>query len=296
MALEPATDDVHFTPTGYPNLGYFGDFYHQLLTSSWPRLLLQVAIAFVAVNALFALGFYLNHGIANADGSFLQAFFFSVQTMATIGYGQLVPKGILANILMTAEALSGLLAFALVTGLVFSKFSRPTARVRFSRHAVISVRDAVPSLMFRMANVRENQIVEAQAHVVFARQEKTLEGEEVRRFYDLELARDRNAIFAYSWTAIHPIDENSPLYGATPDSLIAADAGITVSLTGIDGTFSQTVHTRYYYDAKDIVWGARLADIMMRTPDGEFMLDFTRYDNVSPAALPPWHAEGGVTS
>src|SRR5215472_14192627 len=259
-----------------PGDGYFADFYHQLMTSSWPLLLLEVMAAFIAVNCLFSSGYLIAGGIEHARrGSFADAFFFSVQTMATIGYGTMTPASLIANLLASGEALTGLLAFALVTGLVFSKFSRPTARVRFTRNAVISLRDGVPSLMFRMANVRANQIVEAQIHVVFARQENTLEGEEVRRFYDLDLARYRNAIFNYSWTAIHPIDLNSPLYGATAQTLKAADAGIVVSLTGIDETFSQTVYARYYYEAEDVIWGARLADITLRTSGGEFFLDFT---------------------
>jgi inward rectifier potassium channel len=270
-----------------PGDGYFADFYHQLMTSSWPRLLLKVVAAFIVVNCLFASAYLIAGGIDNARrGSFADVFFFSVQTMATIGYGKMVPAGLIANLLASGQALTGLLSFALVTGLVFSKFSRPTARVRFTRNAVISVRDGVPSLMFRMANVRTNQIVEAQIHVVFARQESTLEREEVRRFYDLELTRYRNAIFSNSWTAVHPINPNSPLYGATAESLNASDAEIVVSLTGIDETFSQTVYARYYYDAEDIIWGARLADITTRTPKGEFFLDFTRYDDVVPADLP----------
>jgi inward rectifier potassium channel len=275
--------------TGSQNPGdrYFDDFYHQLMISSWPLLLLEVVGAITVVNCLFALGYLVSGGIEHARrGSFADAFFFSVQTMATIGYGKMVPANILANLLASAEALTGLLAFALVTGLVFSKFSRPTARVRFTRNAVIALRDGLPSLMFRMANVRANQIVEAHIHVVLARQERTLEGEEVRRFYDLDLTRYRNTIFNYSWTAIHPIDINSPLYGATAQSLEASDAEITVSLTGIDETFSQTVYARYYYDAKDIIWGARLADITSRTPEGEFYLNFARYDQVVPAELP----------
>jgi inward rectifier potassium channel len=275
--------------TGSQNLGdrYFDDFYHQLMISSWPFLLLEVVGAITVVNCLFALGYLVSGGIEHARrGSFADAFFFSVQTMATIGYGKMVPASILANLLASAEALTGLLAFALVTGLVFSKFSRPTARVRFTRNAVIALRDGLPSLMFRMANVRANQIVEAHIHVVLARQERTLEGEEVRRFYDLDLTRYRNTIFNYSWTAIHPIDINSPLYGATAQSLKASDAEITVSLTGIDETFSQTVYARYYYDAEDIIWGARLADITSRTPEGEFYLNFARYDQVVPAELP----------
>jgi inward rectifier potassium channel len=275
--------------TGSQNPGdrYFDDFYHQLMISSWPLLLLEVVGAITVVNCLFALGYLVSGGIEHARrGSFADAFFFSVQTMATIGYGKMVPANILANLLASAEALTGLLAFALVTGLVFSKFSRPTARVRFTRNAVIALRDGLPSLMFRMANVRANQIVEAHIHVVLARQERTLEGEEVRRFYDLDLTRYRNTIFNYSWTAIHPIDINSPLYGATAQSLEASDAEITVSLTGIDETFSQTVYARYYYDAEDIIWGARLADITSRTPEGEFYLNFARYDQVVPAELP----------
>jgi inward rectifier potassium channel len=270
-----------------PGDGYFDDFYHQLMTSSWTVLLLGVVAALIAVNCLFASGYLIAGGIEHARrGSFADAFFFSVQTMATIGYGRMAPVSFRANLLASGEALTGLLTFALVTGLVFSKFSRPTARVRFTRNAVISLRDGVPSLMFRMANVRANQIVDAQIHVVFARQERTLEGEEVRRFYDLELTRYRNAIFNYSWTAIHPISQDSPLYGATAESLKASDADIVVSLTGIDDTFSQTVYARYYYDAENVIWGARLADITARAPDGEFFLDFTRYDEVLPAALP----------
>jgi len=271
-----------------PGDGYFDDFYHQLMTSSWPRLLLEVIAAFIVVNGLFAVGYLIVGGIDHAHpGSFDDAFFFSVQTMATIGYGTMAPASLLANLLTSAEALTGLLALAVVTGLVFSKFSRPTARVRFTRNAVISVRDGVPSLMFRMANVRANEIVDAQVHVVLARQENTLEGEQVRRFYDLDLTRYRNAIFDYTWTAVHPIDLKSPLYGATAESLSAAEGFIVVSLTGIDETFSQTVYARYYYDAEDIIWGSRLADITKRTPEGEVLLDFTRYDEVVAVEVRP---------
>ncbi len=270
--------------------GYFTDLYHHLLTSSWPALLAQIAAMFVILNAAFALGYLSDGGIANArPGSFTDVFFFSVETMATVGYGRMIPVTLLAHLLMSVEALTGLIGFAVVTGLIFAKFSRPTARVRFSRVAVISPRDGVPSLMFRMANVRANQIVEAQVHVVFARQERTAEGEEVRRFRDLELTRYRNAIFAYSWTAVHPILPGSPFFGATREELIAADADLTISLTGIDETFSQTVYARHYYNAEEIIWGARLADITMHTPDGGFALDMSQFDETVPA-------EAGLTA
>src|SRR5260370_27730033 len=163
---------------------YFGDVYHHLITASWPYLLFLISATFVVINCLFALAYMLDGGVENArPGSFADVFFFSVQTMATIGYGKLAPATLIANILMSVEALSGLVSLALVTGLIFTKFSRPTARVRFTRNVVVSMRDGVPSVMFRMANVRANPIVETQLHVVFARHERTLEGEYVRRFY-----------------------------------------------------------------------------------------------------------------
>jgi inward rectifier potassium channel len=264
---------------------YFGDLYHHLITASWPYLLFLIAATFVVINCLFALAFLLDGGVENArPGSFADMFFFSVQTMATIGYGKLAPATLIANILMSVEALSGLVSLAVVTGLIFAKFSRPTARVRFTRNVVVSMRDGVPSVMFRMANVRANEIVEAQVHVVFARQERTVEGEDVRRFYDLELARYRNALFALSWTVIHPIGESSPFYGGDLDALAAAKMSLIVSMTGLDETFSQTVHARHEYNFDDIIWGARLVDILERTPSGQ-SINYDRFDDVEPAPL-----------
>ena len=180
------------------------DLYHFLLTESWPVLLAGIVLIFVVVNSIFAMVYMLDKGVENArPGSFADAFFFSVQTMATIGYGKMDPDTFLAEVMMSIEALTGLVGLAVVTGLVFAKFSRPTARVRFSRVAIVSNRDGVPSLQFRLANMRANRIVDASARVVFARQERTLEGEEMRRFYDLKLQRDRNSLFIYSWTVIH---------------------------------------------------------------------------------------------
>jgi len=256
--------------------------YYELLAASWPRLLRLLAAAFLGANAVFALAYVALPGsIENArPGSFADAFFFSVQTMATIGYGKLAPATMAANVLVTLEVLVGLLSVALVTGLVFAKFSRPTARVLFSRRAVVAPYERVPSLMFRMANERGNAIVEAQIHVVLARDETTAEGEQMRRFYDLDMSRRQSALFALSWTAIHPIAAASPLYGATPESLATADAEIVVSLVGIDEQFAQTVHARYRYRAADIVWNARLADILFR--DGRREIDYTRFHDVVP--------------
>jgi len=260
--------------------GRLSDLYHRLLTASWPMLLLGIVVAFAGVNAIFALIYMLDNGVENArPGSLSDAFFFSVQTMATIGSGRMVPRSIVANALVSVEALTGLIGLALMTALVFAKFSRPTAKVRFTRFAVISRLDGEPSLTFRMANVRGNRIVDASAHVVFARQEKTAEGQEMRRFHDLKLQRYRNVIFSYSWTAIHPISEDSPLFGETAESMEKALGEIIVSVTGLDETFAQTVHARHSYKPRDIVWGARLADILERSAAG-LVIDYSRFDDI----------------
>jgi inward rectifier potassium channel len=274
-----------------------GDLYHFLLTESWPTLLVGIALIFVVVNALFAVVYMLDKGVENArPGSFADAFFFSVQTMATIGYGKMDPDTFLAEVMMSIEALTGLVGLAMVTGLVFAKFSRPTARVRFSKIAIVSNRDGIPSLQFRMANMRANRIVDVTASVVFARQERTIEGEEMRRFYDLKLQRDRNAIFIYSWTAIHPITEDSPINGVSKDAMEAAGAEIIVSVIGLDETFAQTVHARYSYRAADILWGQRFVDILERQPDGRLSIDYTYFDDVIPAtaAVSTEPTTGGV--
>jgi inward rectifier potassium channel len=263
-----------------------GDLYHYLVTSSWTTLLAFVLVAYVGANLIFASIYFFDGGVAGArPGSFADMFFFSVQTMATIGYGKMTPASFLTNALVSLEALFGLVGLAMMTGLMFAKFSLPSARVRFSRYAVVSRRDGLPSLMFRMANLRANRIVEAEIHVVFARMERTPEGESLRRFYDLPMARSRSALFTLSWTAVHPIVEGSPFAGQTRESLLAQDAEIVVSLTGLDETFSQTVHARKSYRAEDIRWGHRLVDIMSPGDGGSMVIDYSRFDDTVSAEL-----------
>ena len=213
-------DNIGRLTSGGPAQPPVSDLYFYLTTVSWPKLLLIIVGLFGFINCLFAIGYMIDGGVANArPGSFADAFFFSVQTMATIGYGVMAPHSFVSNMMVSVEALSGLTSLAVVTGLIFARFSRPTARVRFSRVVAISPRDGVPSLMFRTVNQRSNRIVEAQIHAVFSRWETTREGESMRRFYDLHLARSRNALFSLSWTVIHPIVEDSPLFGETAASL-----------------------------------------------------------------------------
>jgi inward rectifier potassium channel len=223
------------------------------------------------------------NGLENArPGVFLDHFFFSVQTMVTIGYGKMVPRSIYANVLVTAEALLGLLSMAMATGLMFAKFSRPTARVMFSRVLIVAPRDGVPSLVLRMANERANQIVEATLRLVLLRDEVTKEGEQIRRIVDLKLHRPQSAVFALSWTAYHPITPDSPLHGMTEEEVRKSGIEILASFIGTDETFSQMVHARHTWFADEVVFGGRFADIFERQPDGRVVLDYKNFHSVQP--------------
>ena len=264
---------------------FYEDIYHSILTRPWWQFFLVACGVFLGVNAIFA-GLYTAQAgaIANArSSSFEDAFFFSVQTMATIGYGGMAPATRFAHIIVTVEALTGTLYTALLTGLTFAKFARPRARVLFSEKAVVAPRNGVPHLMFRMANWRRNNIVEAQLRVVLLVIERTTEGEEMRRPIELPLVRDRNAVFILTWSAMHRIDETSPFYG--PDAaerLRAMGAQIFLTITGTDETIGQTVHARYAYDLNDILWDRRFVDVLRVLPDGTRIIDYARFHEVSP--------------
>ncbi len=264
------------------------DLYHFLLSSRWWQLLLIIVGGYVSLNALFALVYLaLGDGIEHArPGSFADAFFFSVQTMATVGYGNLWPRTLAANVLATAEVIIGGLGLALMTGLVFAKFARPSARVLFSDFAVVREWDGVSSLMFRMANARASQIVEARVGVMLARTERTQEGDEVRRLHDLRLLRAQHGLFALTWTAIHPIRDASPLRGEDARSLAAREAVIIVSFSGFDESLGTTVHARHAYRADHVLWNHRLADVLVRGERGERIIDYRRFNDVEPAAAP----------
>ena len=265
------------------------DAYHSLLTTTWLQFFGIVLAAYLGANLLFATGYLaIGDGIEEArPGSFSDAFFFSVQTMATIGYGKMAPRGLAANLLVTVEALIGLLGLALVTGLVFAKFSRPTARVIFSREAVITRFDGVPSLLVRMANERGNQIAEAQAHLVLLRSERTAEGEQVRAAHDLRLRRSHSAFFAFTWLVVHPITPDSPLHGETEESLRAKDVDLVASMTGLDETLAQSVHARHAWTPDQIHWGHRFADVLVTLPDGRRAIDYRKFHDVEPDGSSP---------
>ncbi len=270
---------------GIENSGW-KDTYHFLMTVPVIALLGLLAALYLVANAGFALAYLAaGGGIQNARaGSFEDAFFFSVQTMATIGYGGLAPVGLSANVIVTLESIYGMLSMALSTGILFARISRPTARVMFSRHAVVRTVGGIPTLMVRLANQRRTQIVDAQISVTLLRDERMSEGELMRRLYDLPLVRSRNPIFALSFTAMHPIDATSPLLGLTRESLIQDEAMLICTVAGIDEIFAQTVHARHFYAASEIRWDHRFADLLTVHAAGRRVIDYSRFHEVE--ALP----------
>lgn len=257
----------------------FDDFYHSVLESSWRRFLAGVCGVYLLANAIFAGLYMVEPGsVAAASGGFRDAFFFSVQTMSTIGYGTMVPATRFADILVTIEALFGILLVAVLTGITFARFARPTAKVLFSKKMVIARRDGVRYLMVRMANWRHNNVVEAHLRMFILHRSRTLEGEELRIPAELELVRNRTAVFWMSWTAVHRIDESSPFF--SPESfarLRAHGTGVYLFFNGVDQTISTQIHASYTYSLDDIIEGARFVDIMSRRADGVQVINYRNF-------------------
>ena len=264
-------------------LGFFESLsaYHTLLTLSWPRFLLLVVAAYFAANLVFA-GAYLLCGPGAlmgpmvGDSHLLQAFFFSVETIGTIGYGQIAPASTAANIVMTAESVSGLVGLAIVTGLLFARFSRPIAAILFSRWALIAPYRGITAFEFRIANRHKNELVELEAKLLYSRTRER-GGRRVREFLELGLERRTVVFFPLTWTVVHPIDETSPLKDVTLAQLEAEDAEFLVLLQGTDETFAQRVHARSSYKPHEIVWQARFTDVFQPpAPDGMLAVDVGR--------------------
>ena len=255
------------------------DLYHRALRLTWPAFLLLIAGAYLAVNVAFALLFSLQPGcITNArPGYFRDAFFFSVETFGTIGYGVLAPATDYANILMTLETLVGLTFVALTTGVMFARISRPTARVLFAKVAVVTPHDGVPTLMVRIGNERPNQILEAEVSLTILREESSLEGRRMRRFYDLKLERAQTPTFALSFTVMHRIDSTSPLHGVDAAALERNGAELLMTVTGLDETSAQAVHARHSFMPEDIRFGQTYADIFGLMKDGRRAIDYGRF-------------------
>jgi inward rectifier potassium channel len=244
--------------------------YHSLLTISWPKLLTIISGFYIAVNLIFgalywSLGSEALNGTSAAmpEGSYLRAFFFSVQTFGTIGYGQVGPVGLIPNLLVTLESLCGLISLALITGILFARFSRPTAAILFSNKAIIAPFGDSKAFEFRITNRRTNQLIDLHARVLYSRMRRQ-GGRAIRDYAELTLERPAVVFFPLAWTVVHTIDENSPLHGASPEQLAAEEAEFLVLLEGTDETFAQRVHARTSYKPTEIVWNVRFVDMFDR--------------------------------
>jgi len=260
------------------------DLYAWLLKASWWHLGCFLLLGFLVGNAFFAILFLLVDGcIHNArPGSFFDAFFFSVQTMTTIGYGRMTPVGTYGNTLVALESLVGLVGVAMATGLAFSKFSRPTAKVLFSRNMLIYKRNGVPCLNLRVANARGTHLTEASIRVTVLLDEETEEGEQMRRLHDLKLQRTYSPVFLMSWLVTHEITEDSPLYGMTDEELRGHSPFFFVSLTGVDKLFAQSVNTYYAYRYDEVLWNKRFGDVITTLDDGRYLIDLSHFHDVEP--------------
>ena len=258
------------------------DFYQYMLGAPWWQFLGLLGAAYIAVNAVFAILYVLDPGgVKGAEpGSLRDAFFFSMQTLGVYSTSSMEPADIYTDAVVTLESFFSVLNIAIATGAVFARVARPTSRVMFSRHAVVTVFDGTPTLMFRIANQRGNQVLEASITVTLARQVTTREGLTMRRFEELVLVRARSPLFSLTWTVMHRLDENSPLFGATRESMIADQVELIAVLSGTDDTFAATIHARHSYLPHEIEWNKKFADIIELRPDGRNTVDLRKFHDL----------------
>jgi inward rectifier potassium channel len=267
----------------------FQDLYHYFMTVSWPQLFVTIGGFFLLFDVLFGCLYRLAPDcVANLNPpGFLGDFFFSVETLATVGYGEMHPQTLYGHVVSMVEIFVGLMMLALITGLMFARFSRPRARFLFARSAVVRPLDGKLMLMFRAANARLNVVQDASAQLRLMRDEVTVEGYRIRRIIDLALVRSQHPVFALSWTLMHVIDAASPLEPETPESLAAAASIFILTISGTDETTGQVLNARSEYPSTAIHWGASFRDILLSKTDGILHIDYTKFHEVEPLQDPP---------
>jgi inward rectifier potassium channel len=268
------------------------DTYHFILTLSWPGFAGIVFGIYLLINVLFAFLYMLNpHAIAEmAPGSFLAAFFFSVETLATVGYGHMYPETFYGHLIAMFEIMVGMFGLAVITGLIFVRFSRPTARIHFSKVAVIAPFDGTPNLMIRVANLRHQAMVEPQFRMILLRSVITAEGDNVRRFHPLKLEFDHLISFPAVLTVRHRIDKQSPIFGMTPEDFQRLDFHIIASIVGVDTVIVAPVESFGDYNFDQIEWNRRFVEIYDQNKEGEWTVDYGRIDETEdflPMQNPP---------
>jgi inward rectifier potassium channel len=262
--------------------GFWGDLYHRSMTVYWPVFFGSAAAIFVALNAVFGFLYSLGHEpIANAaENGPLAYFYFSIETLATVGYGDMHPQTNYGHLIATIEIFTGMSFLAVMTGLIFARFSRPRARFVFAKEAVITRHEGRPTLMIRLANARHNTVSRASARLWIIRAERTKEGDQLRRFYEIKLDRSEHPMFVLSWMLFHVIDNDSPLHGMTASDLAEGDALLVLNVGGLDDSSAQQLYARHIYSWRDIRWHYRYKDIASVSPQGRFLLDYTKFDDV----------------
>ena len=260
----------------------FQDLFYHFMTVTWPQLFATFAAFFLAFDTLFGFAYYLVPGcIANLNPpGFAGAFFFSVETLATVGYGDMHPQTVYGHTVAMIEIFVGLMSLAVITGLMFARFSRPRARFLFSKNLVVRPIDGQRTLIMRAANLRLNVVQNAFATLHMMRDEKTQEGFRIRRVVDLPLRRSTQPMFNLGWTIMHTLDESSPLAPETPDSLRESEAAFVLSMSGTDESTGQTLTTRAEYSYRDIRWNAMFHDILVEDANGSLHIDYARFDDV----------------
>jgi len=271
---------------------FWTDLHHYAMTASWSIFFAALALAFTTVNLVFA-GFYMlaayfgDDPVANAPpGSFLDYFFFSVETLATVGYGDMHPQSPIGHAIATVTTFIGLSSVAITAGLTFARFAQPRARLLFARNPVIGVHDGARTLMLRFANERHNAITAASAQMWFIRNELTMEGASFRKFYPLKLTREENPIFAFTWTLMHVIGEDSPLHGYAAADFEDPFTSLVIIFGGHDETSAQSVRGRRIYSASDILLDQEYVDIVETDETGAATFDYKKFHATRPAATP----------
>ncbi len=260
-------------------LNFWADISHRCMTASWPAFIGGAALVFVVFNAIFASFYWIgNQPIANVPGgAYIDYLYFSIETLSTAGYGDMHPQTHYGHFIATVELFTGIFSMSLMTGLIFARFSRPNARLLFADHPVISSHEGKPTLMVRIANERHNIIGNATARLWLLKTVVSMEGELLRRFYELPLLRNEHPALALTWTLYHVLDEESPLYRLNADDLAALKVALVVVVSGYDVVAAQTIHARRSYDHPDIRFGHRYAEILDASEDGRIRIDYGKF-------------------
>jgi inward rectifier potassium channel len=266
--------------------GFWSDLYHRSMTVYWPVFFGTAALIFVILNAVFAFLYWLgDKPVANVADNLplpLSLFYFSIETLATVGYGDMHPQTNYGHLVATVEIFTGMCFLAVMTGLIFARFSRPKARFVFARHPVVTTYQGQPTLMIRIANARHNTISQATSRLWLFRLERTKERDVFRRYYELKLDRNEHPMFSLSWTLLHVIDETSAFYGMNADDFADAEGALILNVTGVDDNSAQRLYARQIYSRQDIRWQYRYRDITSMSDKGRLVLDYSKFNDVTP--------------